>query len=162
MSVAKSEFLCAVRNSYKLGHWQHILTTAWSCSSFVSVLEGTWACLLLPFPTFWGCFSACAALHSSKGIEDVEGVYLSWRHASTLVSLPATAAFSNAQVAFPSLLEARARACLLLALTYDPRLSSGVLLLPLNNTNIAKRLALPGSSSRASTPGSVLTMDRCV
>mmetsp|Transcript_105 Transcript_105/g.299 ORF Transcript_105/g.299 Transcript_105/m.299 type:complete len:1955 (-) Transcript_105:308-6172(-) len=54
------------------------------------------------------------------------------------------------QVSFASVLEARARACLLLALTYDPRLSQGAMLMPLNATDIAQRLDLP--NSRASTP----------
>ncbi|KAF5827689.1 hypothetical protein DUNSADRAFT_245 [Dunaliella salina] len=65
------------------------------------------------------------------------------------------------QVSFASVLEARARACLLLALTYDPRLSQGAMLKPLHATHIAQRLELP--SSRASTPfgtGGSLTMHR--
>ena len=60
---------------------------------------------------------------------------------------------------FQSVLEARARSALLLAFTYDPRISHGAVLMPLNHSNIAKRLGLPGYSQMG-TAGSDLTMHR--
>ncbi|GFH27221.1 hypothetical protein HaLaN_25509, partial [Haematococcus lacustris] len=72
------------------------------------------------------------------------------------------------QVEFSSVDEAKARAALLLALTYDPRWSSGAVLRPLNTTTIARTLPPPlspptaafASTSSGGKGGALLDMHR--
>ncbi|KAJ9524589.1 hypothetical protein QJQ45_024198, partial [Haematococcus lacustris] len=83
-------------------------------------------------------------------------------------TLVLTALPSCPQVEFSSVDEAKARAALLLALTYDPRWSSGAVLRPLNTTTIARTLPPPlspptaafASTSSGGKGGALLDMHR--